>query len=168
MADAKLVKAETREEIKEVARMANDIWNEHYAAVIPQEQIDYMLDKFQSVQAISDAIAGQGYEYYLVEDANGQTVGYVGINRDYPAGKLYLSKLYLLKGTRGKGYSRDVLDELKRMALEDGSGSIWLTVNKENPSVAVYESLGFSKVNTAKTDIGEGFYMDDYIMEIVL
>jgi len=167
MAKAKLVKAENKEAIKTVAYMANAIWNEHYASVISKEQIDYMLDKFQSVQAISDAIEGQGYEYYLVE-AEGKTVGYIGINRDYPAGKMYLSKLYLSKEARGKGYARDILDMLRNMALEDGTGSIWLTVNKDNPSVAIYEKLGFAKVNDAKTDIGQGFYMDDYIMEIMV
>jgi hypothetical protein len=43
---------------------------------------------------------------------------------------------------------------------------IWLTCNRHNTkTIAVYEHLGFQKVNEEVTDIGNGFVMDDYIFE---
>ena len=43
---------------------------------------------------------------------------------------------------------------------------IWLSCYRFNEStLAVYEHLGFQKVRTEVTDIGQGYVMDDYILE---
>ena len=34
------------------AKLADRIWHEHYADILGSAQIDYMLEKFQSVKAI--------------------------------------------------------------------------------------------------------------------
>jgi hypothetical protein len=52
------------EQTRQVAELARDIWTEHYVPIIGRDQVDYMLDRFQS----SDAIARQiesGCKYYL-------------------------------------------------------------------------------------------------------
>ena len=48
-----------------VAGLAEEIWNQHFVGIIGQGQVDYMLGKFQSAEAIAGQIA-EGYEYYLV------------------------------------------------------------------------------------------------------
>ncbi|WP_256989666.1 hypothetical protein [Paenibacillus sp. VTT E-133280] len=58
----------TAEETAEVARLAAEIWREYYVSIITIEQIDYMIDKYQSVPAITDQIQHQGYEYYLLHN----------------------------------------------------------------------------------------------------
>ena len=78
-----------------------------------------------------------------------------------------MSKLYLRKEVRGRGIARLVLEKLRTEAA--GLRGIYLTVNKENSgSIAVYRKLGFREIDAVKTDIGGGFYMDDYIMELPL
>lgn len=67
----------SKEDISEVAQLAREIWQEHYLPIIGQDQVDYMLEKFQSRDAITRQIA-QKYEYYLVLD-RGQSAGYVGV-----------------------------------------------------------------------------------------
>ena len=43
---------------------------------------------------------------------------------------------------------------------------IWLTCNRNNTnSLEVYKHLGFTVAREEVTDIGEGFVMDDFIME---
>ena len=76
---------------------------------------------------------------------------------------LYLSKLYLYKDQRGKGFSRQILEMLKTQAKELGLNRIELNVNRNNPSVKIYEKLGFTVAWEEKNDIGNGFYMDDYV-----
>jgi len=50
-----------------------------------------------------------------------------------------------------------------------GLSRIQLTVNKGNSgSISVYEHWGFVTVDSVVTDIGCGFVMDDYVMELVL
>ena len=82
--------------------------------------------------------------------------------------ELFLSKLYLLEETRGKGYSRPLLEWLRSFAQKKGLSKITLTVHKRNPSVEIYQKLGFRIIDPVVTDIGKGFAMDDYRMELAL
>ncbi|WP_217593774.1 GNAT family N-acetyltransferase [Cohnella sp. GbtcB17] len=153
----------TIEDAQTVATLASEIWHEYYGALLSLEQIVYMVDKFQSPGAIADQIAHQGYEYYLMQ-ANGANVGYMAVQAK--DGKLFLSKLYVLKAQRGQGYASRTMDFLMRLCRERGLGAIWLTVNRHNEaSISVYEKKGFRKVREQVADIGNGYVMDDYIME---
>ncbi|MEG2520926.1 MAG: GNAT family N-acetyltransferase [Christensenellaceae bacterium] len=149
-----------------ISMLAHEIWREHYAAIISSDQIEYMLEKYQTVNAIKSAIAG-GYEYFLIKHA-GIPIGYAGIKANEPIGKLFLSKFYLLKDYRGKGYAHDIIDELCEKARRLHQNSIWLTVNKSNSSIRAYEKLGFHITDNVCTDIGSGYFMDDYIMEKIV
>jgi ribosomal protein S18 acetylase RimI-like enzyme len=44
--------------------------------------------------------------------------------------------------------------------------SVELNVNKNNDAIFAYEKLGFQIVRTECNDIGEGFYMDDYVYSL--
>ena len=44
---------------------------------------------------------------------------------------------------------------------------MYLTVNKYNDlGIRAYEGTGFVTIDAVETDIGEGYIMDDYIMEL--
>ena len=84
----------------EVNRLAGLIWHEAYRGIVSREQIAYMIERFQSVRAITEQLALEGYRYFLMED-EGRAVGYCGVQpRD---GRLFLSKVYLLHEARGAG-----------------------------------------------------------------
>ena len=156
--------AETPRQIDEIASLADCIWREHYAGILKEEQIDYMLETFQSAAAIQRQKEEQGYTYFLIE-YHGKNAGFFGYQTE--GGKLFLSKLYLLKEFRRKGLASIVLEYLKTICLERKLSAIWLTVNKQNTaSICVYEKKGFRTVREQTTDIGKGFVMDDYIMEL--
>ena len=145
--------------IKEMSEMATAILREHYDPIIGKEQNDYMLDMFQSVEAVTEQLS-HGYNYYFAKH-EGANAGFLAY---YPReGALYLSKLYLYKDQRGKGFSRVMLEFLKEKAKELGLNRIELNVNRNNPSVKIYEKLGFTVAWEEKNDIGNGFYMDDYV-----
>lgn len=145
--------------IKEMSEMATAILREHYDPIIGKEQNDYMLKMFQSEEAVAEQL-DHGYNYYFAKN-EGQNAGFLAY---YPReGALYLSKLYLYKDQRGKGFSRVMLEFLKQKAKELGLNRIELNVNRNNPSVQIYEKLGFTVAWTEKNDIGNGFYMDDYV-----
>lgn len=156
-------RVETKEAIAVLAPLASEIWKEYFVLVISNEQIDYMLDKFQSVRAITEQITNQGYEYYLM-NVNGSNIGYLGIKQE--EGKLFLSKFYIQKEHRGKGYASQAMELLVNLCKNRKLGTIWLTVNRYNDAtIAIYEKKGFRTVRTQVADIGNGFVMDDNIME---
>ncbi len=148
------------QEIKQMSEMATDILRDYYDPIIGKEQNDYMLNMFQSVASIRDQLA-HGYHYYFVRDDDGKNLGFFAF---YPRGNaLYLSKFYLYKDQRGKGYARTILEFLKTQAKELDLGRIELNVNRNNDTIFIYEKLGFTVAREEKNDIGNGFYMDDYV-----
>ncbi|REE81277.1 ribosomal protein S18 acetylase RimI-like enzyme [Paenibacillus taihuensis] len=152
----------TAEEIAELAAFAAEIWREYYVSIITMEQIDYMIGKFQSIQAMTDQIHHQSYAYYVMQQ-DGSTVGYMSVKQE--DGKLFLSKFYIAKEHRGLGYASQAMTFLEQLCKERQISHIWLTVNRYNESsIAVYEKKGFKVVREQIADIGNGFVMDDYVM----
>lgn len=152
----------TEQQILEAAALAHEIWREHYASILSPDQIEYMLQNLQSPAAIRKQI-GNGYEYYLISSV-GIAVGYVALLMNDPAPDMFLSKFYLRKDVRGKGYGKAALEKIDDIAAAAKQKTMWLTVNRNNPTVKVYEALGFKTEGTQITDIGGGYVMDDYIM----
>lgn len=148
--------------INAMSAMATEIVREHYDPIIGKEQNDYMLAMFQSVDAIRSQLEC-GYRYFFVKD--GERI--LGFFAFYPRGDaMYLSKFYLYKNERGKGYSRQMLEYIKSETKKEGLSGIELNVNRGNPSCKIYESLGLKIIRSEKNDIGNGFYMDDYVYRI--
>lgn len=162
----KFIPVHTVAEIESLADLAKVIWNEFFVCIITPKQINYMVEQFQSVGALTDQIKNQGYEYYFI-NLDGLNIGYTGIKPENT--KLFLSKLYLLKEYRGRGYASATFAFLENLCANRGLKAIWLTVNRNNKdSIAVYQKKGFKVVRTQVKDIGNGFVMDDYVMEKVL
>ena len=160
------VKIETDEQICELCTLAKEIWNEYSICFIDQDQIDYMLEKFQSEQAVKGQINFQKYRYYFLEE-DGENIGYFAVQQKKD--ELFLSKFYIKKDYRSRGYGRKAFLAINEVAKELELSKITLTVNKYNfVAVCVYEKLGFERVGEAETDIGNGFVMDDYLYEFVL
>ncbi len=156
------IKVATKQHIEAVEALAKEIWTEHYIPIIGREQVDYMLSRFQSAQAISEQIAN-GYLYFLIREA-GQFIGYISVQPKEQ--ELFLSKIYVLSSRRGKGYGRKAVRFVEELAKEKGLGKIVLTVNKNNTlAIKAYEAIGFRKIEALVQDIGSGFVMDDYKME---
>jgi len=146
-----------------VASLAEIIWNEWFPSIISQEQVNYMVQKYQSMPAIDEAIEKNGYEYYLL--ILGDTpIGYIGLVAEEDA--LLLSKLYLMKPFRGQRRSNILFDKAEEVAKEKGFKKVRLFVNRHNyNSIRVYLRKGYRIIEEKKTDIGEGFVCDDFLME---
>ena len=149
-------------DLKLIEILANTIWHEHYTPIIGEEQVIYMLDKFQSVVAMQEQI-GKGYQYFLI-NFNENTIGYLSFQRRENV--LFLSKIYLIQQERGKGIGRKAMEFVVGVAKGFTCTKVSLTVNKFNlNSIRAYESAGFQKKGALVQDIGNGFVMDDYLME---
>ncbi|MBQ8974116.1 MAG: GNAT family N-acetyltransferase [Oscillospiraceae bacterium] len=150
--------------IEELSATATAIVREYYDPLLGVEQNSYMLNKFQSVNAITEQLE-HGYIYYLVKDED-KPVGFMAF---YPNGEsMYLSKLYLDKSSRGKGIGRQMLELDVAQARQAGLSSVTLNVNKYNSTVKIYETMGFRRIRAEKNDIGSGYYMDDFVYQLDL
>ncbi len=158
----KFIKVEESDKnsVEELADLAAEIIKEHFDPIIGEEQNDYMISKFQTSEAIVEQI-NDGLSYYFVQNDKNENIGFLAFSPQED--KMYISKFYLKEDKRGKGFSRKMLNFVIAEAEKLGLKYISLNVNKNNNAIKAYESLGFEKVGERKKDIGNGFYMDDYV-----
>ena len=124
-----------------------------------------MLGNLQSAAAIQQQIA-EGFNYYLIVH-NREPVGYLSVLSKPEIGHLFLSKLYLVASRRGQGLGHQAVSFLAGLARERGLQKIALMVSKKNLSaINFYERLGFRNAGPIVKDIGGGFVMDDWSLEL--
>jgi N-acetylglutamate synthase-like GNAT family acetyltransferase len=124
------VPVESEAQIKEVAALATAIWHEHFVSIISLEQIDYMVEKFQSAPAITNQLNNQGYQYYMIVKDE-ILIGYFGLKEDDKERSLFLSKLYIQKQYRGHGYASFAFQLMVDLCKNKGG--------RDNISVIVFE-----------------------------
>ena len=157
---------------EKLAAMAHEIWNEYWPPRIGQAQVDYMVKNFQSLEAIRRDMSEHSYDYWFIFVDDSATshekrlVGYTGGHPEPETNRYFISKIYLLQDERGHGIAKDVIRFYDDTAISRGFARTYLTVNKYNDgAIRSYLRNGFEIIDSVETDIGNGFIMDDYIME---
>ena len=165
---ASFVPVTTEVQQEQLAQLAAEIWNEYWPALIGQAQTDYMVEQFQSLSAIQRdmARAEHPYEYWFVYDAQGNLAGYTGGYEEPETNRFFISKIYLAAPYRGKHLASDIVAHYVELCYQRKLAAMYLTVNKGNElGIRCYKGKGFETIDAPSTDIGNGFVMDDYVME---
>ena len=128
---------------------------------------DYVFELFLSEDSVKNQLSEGSRYYYAFENGTGNRVGFFSI---YPKeGMMYLSKLYIKKEYRRKGYSGEILEFIKSEAKKEDLHEIFLNVNRNNTgSIEAYRHLGFYVAEETVSDVGEGFICEDYIMKMTI
>jgi len=71
----------------------------------------------------------------------------------------------VLPTEQGKGLGKLLIDKAIEIAIAQNQKAIFLNVNKYNKARFFYEKLGFIIVKDEVIEIGNGYVMDDYVME---
>ena len=161
-----LIKANT-EHIPIVIDLTKKIWPVAYGEILSKAQLDYMIDKFYNETALIDLMQ-KGHVFYLAQDNNDNYLGFVSYEINSEPNKTKIHKIYVLPETQGTGLGKQFFELVKQKANENHQKAIFLNVNKYNKAIHFYTKLGFIKVKDEVIDIGEGYVMDDYVMEVTL
>jgi GNAT superfamily N-acetyltransferase len=148
-----------------IQELAEKSWRANYPGILSYEQIDYMLDLMYAEKEIKLQFQNPNYHYFLILNEENSPVGIMVFENSYEPKTTKLHRIYLLKGTKGKGYGKFAIQFLKNEIEKLGDNRIILNVNKENPALEFYQSQGFKTYNEGIFEIGNGFVMDDYLME---
>ena len=153
-----------------VQDIAHRTWPSTFGHILSGEQIAYMLDWMYSLPALERQAQEKGHVFLLARDTDtGQWVGYASYELGYRAQpRTKLHKIYLLPNQQGKGVGRALLEHVEKAARAHGDRYLALNVNRHNRAVQFYERVGFRQVGQEVIDIGQGFVMDDYVMEKAL
>lgn len=152
--------------IAELAALARDIWQATYPALISQAQIDFMLADRYAPERLRAQLADPA-QAWLIARRDGQLAGFAHLSCNDDAAKL--DKLYVAPACQRQGVGRALFDAVAGLARMTFATRLRLQVNRGNAAaIAAYRCWGFVVVEEKVFDIGGGFVMDDYVMEIAL
>ncbi|MBB4807888.1 GNAT superfamily N-acetyltransferase [Chryseobacterium defluvii] len=162
-----LIKA-AEKDIALIQDLARKSWENTYAEILSNEQLEYMLGTMYSEEEISAHLQNPEFHYYLILDENNNSFeGFIGYEHGYEEGTTKLHRIYLVPESKGKGFGKGALEFLKQKVKERGEGRIILNVNKHNSAKKFYESQGYKIYDEGIFHIGNNFFMDDYLMEFI-
>jgi ribosomal protein S18 acetylase RimI-like enzyme len=72
----------------------------------------------------------------------------------------------VLPECQGTGAGKILMDEVIKRTADAGNKSLLLNVNRDNPALGFYKKKGFEIIKTEDIDIGNGYFMNDYVMEL--
>lgn len=152
------------EDLVIILDIATGTWPDAYLNIIGQAQIDYMLEKMYNRGELLKQLM-DGHIFLIAEDNENQYgfAGYSIIGHDERVYKLH--KLYVLPSAHGKGIGKILINEVFNQVKDAGASAIQLNVNKHNKAKDFYLKAGFTIKESVKLDIGDGYFMDDYVME---
>lgn len=157
----------TEKDISTIQNLAKESWNSAYANILEQEQIDYMLGLMYSESTLKTHFENPNYHYYLIEEYE-VFLGFIGFEFHNELKSTKLHRIYFVKEAQGKGLGKKALEFVKTETQKSGDKRLTLTVNKNNNAKTFYESQGFKVYDEAIFDIGNGYVMDDYLMEFII
>ena len=153
------------EDISTIQEIAQQTWPNTYGRIITKSQIEYMLELMYSNE-ILEKHWFHGHSFLMAEVAD-KPVGYASFR--VIEGKVYkLDKLYVLPEAQKLGVGKKLLQEVIARIVAVGGKELQLQVNRKNKAVSFYEKMGFEILRQEDFHFGDGYFMNDYIMSIVL
>ena len=157
------------EDIPAIQAIAQATWPvAYYPHILGTDQLAYMLDLLYNSEALRIAMTEKGQRFLMLETKEGP-IGFASYTPHYRgSAATHLNKLYVLPDTQGTGAGKLLLKAVITEATRSGAGALELNVNKRNPAVAFYQHMGFRIKRDEVIDIGQGYVMDDHVMELIL
>jgi len=158
------IRAADVNDIATIREIATITWPVAYGSYISKAQLDYMLDMMYSDNSLLDQM-NKGHQFYIAEH-DGEAIGFASVSKE-ANNTCKLNKLYVLPTAQKTGAGKSLLFKTIDYATSHSTNCLYLQVNKQNNAQHFYSKHGFRVREAAVLDIGGGFVMDDYIMELV-
>lgn len=160
-----LLRKAKEDDIQIVADLAAQIWPQTYGAYISKAQLAYMLNLMYNRGELLSQLQ-KGHTFLIASELE-KDVGFAGFSIvDTQSHSYKLHKLYVLPEMHGKGIGKILINEVVNLALREGGKTLELNVNRNNKAKDFYLKMGFRIKETVDLDIGNGFFMNDYVMEL--
>jgi GNAT superfamily N-acetyltransferase len=155
------------DDINAIGFLAQQIWPGTYGSILSAEQLQYMLNLFYSPAALRKQMVEDKHQFLVVEQEE-EPIGFASWSAADEPGVYKLHKLYVLPGQQGKGLGRTLLQYIFDAIAPEGATTLRLNVNRYNKARQFYDRVGFAVVKEEDVPIGDGYYMNDYVMEIAV
>lgn len=148
-----------------IQELAYKTWPQTFTGILSSEQIAFMLEKMYSLESLQEQIESKGHIFILAKEED-QCLGFISYELHHDDSQFTkIHKLYLLPSSQGKGLGKILIETVAEKALQNGDIMLSLNVNRQNKAIDFYEKMGFVKVKEENISIGNGFWMEDFVME---
>lgn len=150
-------------DIPVIQQLTDEIWRPTYKDLLAPEQIEYMLEMMYSTAALTSQITEKAHRFLLLYDDQ-RPIGFASYSNTDEAGVFKLQKIYLHSDYQGKGVGKLLLDDVVGRVQAENGAILELDVKRDNKARFFYGKQGFTIFKEKDTDIGNGYWMLDYVM----
>ena len=153
------------ENFTSIRTIAKEVWPIAYGAILSQAQLDYMMEMMYSIPSLQLQSNSKKHRFILAkEDDN--ILGFASYEFNHgKKPKTKIHKIYILPNYQRKGIGKELVGYIINEAKVRHQKAMVLNVNKNNKAIRFYEAIGFVISDEEVIDIGNGYVMDDYVME---
>ncbi len=158
-----IIREATEKDIPLIHRLAIIIWPFTYKEILSPAQLSYMLEMIYSEASLQKQF-NEAHNFLIIEEDE-HPIAFA----DYSLLKdaVYkLNKIYVLQNRQGKGIGKLLIEDVIARVKTKNASALLLNVNRYNKAKQFYERLGFMVISEEDIDIGEGYFMNDYIMSL--
>lgn len=150
---------------KAIQNIAGKTWPIVYGPILSSEQIQYMFSMMYDLDALKNQAEAKNHHFIIAEE-DGNFLGFASYEFDcIHKFKTKIHKIYILPETQGKGIGKKLIYYISELAKKQNQNLLSLNVNRFNEAIHFYTKIGFEKVGEEDINIGNGYLMEDYIME---
>lgn len=165
MNEVKILKA-GENDLPVIHDMAQIVFRHTYLDILSPQQMEYMMEWMSSLPNLHKQLS-EGHVYFIAY-ISGRPCGYMSIQKegiDSGIMVFHLQKIYVMPSEQGKGVGKLLFNQAVDYVTNSFLPSrIELNVNRNNNAVGFYRHIGMRILREGDFHIGEGFYMNDYIM----
>ena len=156
------IREATKNDIAKIRALANDTWPVTYKDILSEGQLRYMMELIYGEESLNKQFDLE--HHFLIAEEKQKQLAFASYNMLKP-GVYKLQKVYVLPSEQGRGLGKLLINHIIESIKREGATSLLLNVNRYNTAKQVYEHLGFTVIGEEDIDIGEGYFMNDYVME---
>jgi GNAT superfamily N-acetyltransferase len=151
------------DDINIIGWLAQQVWPVAYKDILSKGQLEYMIQLIYSPASLKEQME-LNHQFFIAE-LEEEPVGFASYSSLPDPGVYKLQKLYVLPDLHGKGLGKALLDFVTEEVQQQGAKILRLNMNRDNKAKTFYERNGFKIVGEEDIDIGNNYFMNDYIME---
>lgn len=153
-----------KNELPIVKDLAYRIWPSTYKEILSQEQMAYMLNWMYSIETLEESLESDHYFFAIFDED--EALGFLDVELNCPkTSGMKLQKIYVLPEKQGLGLGKKLLNFAIDFGKKQGVNHFTLQVNRFNKAVNFYKHAGFEIIDEQDFDIGNGYFMNDYVMK---
>ena len=163
------IRVATIDDLKIIREIALRTWPDAFREILSLSQIDFMLQKMYSIESLIEQVTVKNHVFLIsssIIESKRTDTGYCSYEQNYSElNKTKIHKLYVLPEHQKTGSGLALINRVESFAINNNIESLILNVNRYNKAVDFYIRRGFTIVNEEVIPIGNGFVMDDFVME---